>query len=151
MHPSDRHLLGMCRQGDYYLHLALPFGLRSAHAIFNSLADLFHCCLVNNWNVLDLLHYLDDYFTLGPPLSDICASRLKAIDQAATEIGIPLSPDKCVGPTTCLIFLGSELLEEWATKRTCKLKELQSLLGKLNHAVQSCSTVVHFYGACSTF
>ena len=27
-----------------------------------------------------------------------------------------------------------ELLEEWATKRTSKLKELQSLLGKLNHA-----------------
>ena len=151
----------MCWQADYYLDLALPFGLRSAPAIFNSLADLFHWCLVNNWNVLvDLLHYLDDHFTLGPPLSDICASRLKAIDQAATEIGIPLSPDKCVGPTTCLIFLGIELdsvsmtarlpadkrtalielLEEWATKRTCKLKELQSLLGKLNHA---CTVVPH--------
>ena len=160
VHPSDRYLLGTCWQGDYYLDLALPFGLRSAPAIFNSLADLFHWCLVNNWNVLDLLHYLDDYFTLGPPLSDICASRLKAIDQAATEIGIPLSPDKCVGPTTCLIFLGIELdsvsmtarlpadkrtelielLEEWATKRTCKLKELQSLLGKLNHA---CTFVPH--------
>ena len=61
---------------------------------------------MNNWNVHELLlHYLDDYFTLGPPNSDICASRLKAIDQAATEIGIPLSPEKCVGPTTCLIFL----------------------------------------------
>ena len=106
---SDRHLLGMFWQGGYYLDLALPFGLRSAPAIFNSLADLFHWCLVNNWNVLDLLHYLDDCFTLGPPLSDICASRLKAIDQAAAEIGIPLSPDKCVGPTTCLIFLGIEL------------------------------------------
>ena len=100
VHPSDRHLLGMCWQGDYHLDLALPFGLRSAPAILNSLADLFHWCLVNNWNVLDLLHYLDDYFTLGPPLSDICASRLKAIDQAETEIGMPLSPDKCVGPTT---------------------------------------------------
>ena len=33
-----------------------------------------------------------------------------------------------------------ELLEEWATKRTCKLKEIQSLLGKLNHA---CTVVPH--------
>ena len=154
VHPSDRHLLGMFWQSGFYVDLALPFGLRSAPGIFNSLADLFHWCLVNNWNVCELLHYLDDYFTLGPPNSDICASRLKAIDQAATEIGIPLSPEKCVGPTTCLIFLGIELdsvrmtarlpadkhteliqlLEEWATKRSCRLKDLQSLVGKLSHA-----------------
>jgi hypothetical protein len=89
---------------------------------------------VNNWNVLELLHYLDDYFTLGPPNFNICSSRLKAI-----EIGIPLSPDKRVGPTTCLIFLGIELdlvriiarlptdkhteliqlLEDWAPKSSC--------------------------------
>ena len=73
---------------------------------------------------------------------------------AATEIGIPLSPDKCVGPTIWLGFLGIELdviqmtarlpadkrteltqmLDKWATKRWCTLKELQSLVGKLNHA-----------------
>ena len=154
VHPSDRHLLGMFWQGGYYLDLALPFSLRSAPAIFNSLADLIHWSLVNSWNVLDLLHYLDDYFTLGPPSSDICASRLKAIDQAATEIGIHLSPENCIGPTTCLIFFGIELdsvrmtarlpadkrkelielLEEWANKRSCKLKDLHSLVGKLSHA-----------------
>ena len=104
--------------------------------------------------MLDLLHYLDDFFTLGPPNSDIGASRLQALKLAANEIGIPLSPAKCVGPTTCLTFLGIELdsnrmiarlpadklaelvaiLQEWATKKSCKLKELQSLVGKLNHA-----------------
>ena len=157
VHPSDRHLLGMFWQNCFYIDLTLPFGLRSAPAIFNTVADLFHWCLMNNWNVLDLLHYLDDYFTLGPPATDICASRLRAIHQAATEIGIPLSPDKCVGPTTCLIFLGIELdsvrmtarlpadkhteliglVEKWAG---CKLKELQSLVGKLSHA---CAVVPH--------
>ena len=154
VHPLDRHLLGMFWQDGYYIDLALPFDLRSAPAIFNSLADLFHWCLVNNWNVLDLLHYLDDYFTLGPPNSDICASRRRAIDRAANEIGIPLSPDKCVGPTTCLVFLGIqldsvhmtaklppdkrieliELLDEWAIKCTCRQKELQTFVGKLSHA-----------------
>ena len=152
--PLDRHLLGMFWQDGYYFGLALPFRLRSAPAIFNSLADLFHWCLVNNWNVLDLLHCLDDYFTLGPPNSDICASRLRAVDRAANEIGIPLSPDKCMGPKTCLVFLGIqldsahmtaqlpsdkrialiELFDEWALKRSCRLRELQSLVGKLSHA-----------------
>ena len=103
VHPCDHHLLEMFWQGGGYLDLALPFGLHSAPAIFNSLADLFHWCLVNKWNMLD------DYFTIGPLLLNICVSCLKVIDQAATEIGIPLSPDKCVGPMTCLIFLGTEL------------------------------------------
>ena len=154
VHPSDRHLLGMFWHGSYYVDLTLPFGLRSAPGIFNSLADLFHWILTHNYNVLDLLHYLDDYFTLGPPNSDTCATRLQAIEHASSLIGIPLSPDKCVGPTTCLVFLGIELdslrmtarlpedkraelikiLYEWASKRWCKLKELQSLVGKLSHA-----------------
>ena len=154
VHPSDRHLLGMFWHGCYYIDLSLPFGLRSAPAIFNTVADLFHWCLVNNWNIIDLLHYLDYYFTLGPPNSTICVSHLKAIDQAASDIGISLSPEKCVGPTTCLVFLGIELdsirttarlpsdkhaelialLDEWANKRWCKLKKLQLLVGKLSHA-----------------
>ena len=106
IHASDRHLLGMFWHGCYYIDLTLPFGLRSAPAIFNTVADLFHWCLINNWNVIDLLHYLDDYFTLAPPNSTICASCLKAVDQAANDIGIPLSPEKCVGPTTCFGFSG---------------------------------------------
>ena len=154
VHPSDRHLLGMFWHGCYYIDLSLPFGLRSAPAIFNTVADLFHWCLVNNWNIIDLLHYLDYYFTLGPPNSTIWVSHLKAIDQAASDIGISLSPEKCVGPTTCLVFLGIELdsirttarlpsdkhaelialLDEWANKRWCKLKKLQLLVGKLSHA-----------------
>ena len=48
VHPSDRHLLGMFWRDCYYIHLTLPFGLRSAPAIFNTVADSFHCYLVNN-------------------------------------------------------------------------------------------------------
>ena len=154
VHASNRYLLGMSWRGKYYVDLALPFGLRSAPAIFNSLADLFHWILTHNWDVDDLLHYLDDYFTLGPAGSDVCARRLEAIDTAAQYIGIPLSPEKCEGPSTCLIFLGIELdsiamtarlprekhvelmdlLTGWGEKKWCKVKQLQSLVGKLNHA-----------------
>ena len=90
----------------------------------------------------------------APLNSDTCATRLQAIDHASSLIGIPLSPDKCVGHTTCLVFLGIELdslhmtarlpedkhveliqiLDKWASKRWCKLKELQSLVGQPSHA-----------------
>ena len=40
IHPLDRHLLGLTWRNAYYIDLALPFGLRSAPAIFNSTAEL---------------------------------------------------------------------------------------------------------------
>ena len=35
VHPIDRHLLGLRWGNSYYMDLTLPFGLRSAPAIFN--------------------------------------------------------------------------------------------------------------------
>ena len=43
IHPLDRHLLGLKWRNAYYIDLALPFGLGSAPAIFNSVAELVGC------------------------------------------------------------------------------------------------------------
>ena len=40
VHPLDRHLLGLKWHNSYYIDLALPFGLRSASAIFNSVVHV---------------------------------------------------------------------------------------------------------------
>ena len=48
IHPSDRHLLGLKWRNAYYIDLALPFGLRSAPAVFNSVAELLEWILVHN-------------------------------------------------------------------------------------------------------
>ena len=48
IHPSDRHLLGLKWRNAYYIDLALPFGLRSAPAVFNSVAELLKWILVHN-------------------------------------------------------------------------------------------------------
>ena len=154
IHPDDYYLLGMTWRQHYFVDLALPFGLRSAPYIFNSLADLFQWSLIHNYLVPELLHYLDDYLTLGPPASPVCDLSLRAIQQAAVDIGIPLAPDKIEGPTTRLIFFGIELdtlqmtarlppqklsdlltlTQQWVNKKSCKRKELESLIGKLSHA-----------------
>ena len=91
------------------LLISLPFGLRSAPGIFNTVADLFELILQNHYGVKDLLHYPDDYFTLGPAGTLACDSSIRAIQEASRDFGVPLAPDKCEGPTTCLIFLGIEL------------------------------------------
>ena len=161
----DRYLLGMKWREQYYIDLALPFGLRSAPCIFNTLADLFVWALQNNYHVEDLLHYLDDFFTLGPAGSDVCAESLKSIQRASTDSAIPLAPEKCEGPSTCLVFLAgyrarfnsndcslasvqvddlTPLFREWATKKWCTRKPHESSVGRLNHAQLSRRPWPHF-------
>ena len=76
------------------------------------------------------------------------------MQRAALDTGIPLAVEKYEGPTTGLVFWGIELDSEhmtarlphdkteelrvviraWAQKKWCTRKELEWLVGKLNHA-----------------
>ena len=76
VHPSHRVLLGMKWRDQFYVDLVLPFGLRSAPFIFNSIADMVEWILVNSYQIPHLLHYLDDFITAGPPRSLQCAQNL---------------------------------------------------------------------------
>lgn len=76
VHPKDRFLLGMKWRGQFFVDLTLPFGLRSAHYIFNSVADMVEWILLNPHHVSDLLHYLDHFITAGPPHTNQCALNL---------------------------------------------------------------------------
>ena len=147
--PSQRYLLGMKWRGKFYVDLVLPFGLRSAPFIFNSIADLVEWILRNNFMIRDLLHYLDDYITAGPPCRPDCAQNLVVASSVCQRLGLPLHPDKTVGPSTCLIVLGIELdsvlqiarlpatkllalkglLTEWSARKWCMRVQLESLIG----------------------
>ena len=109
VHPSDRFLLGMKWRESYYVDLTLPFGLRSAPYIFNSVADMVEWILVHSYEVSDLLHYLDDFITAGPPASTQCARNLSTALAVCYQLGLPLHPGKCVGPAPVLTVLGIEL------------------------------------------
>ena len=70
------------------------------------------------------------------------------------ELGVPIAGHKTEGPATCLVFMGIEvdtvanefhlpgdkllrlqaLLEQWGERRTCTRRDLESLVGLLNHA-----------------
>ena len=136
----------------FYVDLALPFGLRSAPFIFNNVADMLEWILRNNYGIH--IHYLDDYFTVGPPVSDPCSRALASTKATSTRLRVPLAPEKSVGPTTCIIFLGIELdsielyarlpsdklielrslITTWFGERSWTRRELESLVGKLQNA-----------------
>ena len=131
----------------------LPFGLCSAPKIFNAVADALEWCITNE-GVENIFHYLDDYIIVGPPKSEQCALDLCRLKQVCTDLGVPLAPEKQAGPSSTIEFLGiiidtekQELrlprvkLHELLTtvcrlqhERSCRRKELESLVGVLQHA-----------------
>jgi len=102
VHPADRYMLGMQWNGEVFIHTCLPFGLRSAQKLFNILADLLEW-IAKTCNVSFLVHYLDDFLTMGPPGSPTCLNNLDTLIQIW---GVPLALEKFEGPTTALPFLG---------------------------------------------
>ena len=65
--------------------------------------------LVHSYEVSDLLHYLDDFITAGPPASTQCAGNLSTALAVCDQLGLPLHLGKCVGPAPVLTVLGIEL------------------------------------------
>ena len=151
--PRDRLLLGMRWRGQLYVDAMLPFGLRSAPKLFNALADALEWCLRRN-GVHRVWHYLDDFVVVGRPESVECHHFLETMKEVCSRLGVPLAVEKVEGPSSCLTFLGieidtvegtlrlpkekldhlMELVVDWHGRKACTRKELESLIGLLQHA-----------------
>lgn len=144
-------------EGALYVDAMLPFGLRSAPKIFNAVADGLEWYLRRR-GVRNVFHYLDDFIVIGAPQSPECEWAMRVLDEACAFLGMPIAEHKRDGPSTCLTFLGIEvdtyagvlrlpteklqrlqgLLAAWGDKKACSRRELESLIGLLNH---SCKVV----------
>ena len=151
---EDWHLLGIHWQNKWYVDKCLPFGLRSSPALFNHLATAIEWILQQNYAVEHLIHYLDDFFTAGPPDSPVCSHNMATMNHLCTLLNTPTKPEKEEGPSTTLTFLGilldtttmqasitperkAEILQaidELHGRRTCTKRDLLSLIGKLAFA-----------------
>ena len=153
---SDWKYLGMRLGNSFFIDRCLPMGAASSCAIFQRIsnglawmamsASPAHCMVFN---------YLDDFLFLARSHID-CEISLKSFTNNCNEIGIPISTDKTILPTTSLIFLGIgidstkkelfipqkkaesvlENLTKFLSKRTQRVKSWQSILGKLCHLSQ---------------
>ena len=146
IHPTDYHMLGISWRGNTYVDRALPFGLRSAPKIFSAVADFISWVLYQ--------HGITHHLHLGAPGTHQAARALTIITQVFNIMGIPIAIHKTEGPATLLSFLGilidtcrfelrlpqeklerlQQILQQWARKKSCTRKELESLLGHLTHA-----------------
>ena len=122
--------------------------------IFTCIAELVEWVAKQNYDVTFLMMYHhNDFHTLGPPGSSACQHNLDRSIDCFSKLGISLHLDKLEGPPTCLTIPHIELdslnlrarlpqnkfdritfVEDWSLKRWCKCKELESLIGYLQHA-----------------
>jgi len=105
VHLADRHLLVMNWRNDIYIDHCIPLGLRSAPKLFNILADLL-AWIAQNAGISYLIHYLDDYLTMGPPSSTVCQHNVNTFLSLCAQLGVTLATDKVECPSTSLSFLG---------------------------------------------
>jgi len=158
IHPDDFGLLGMYHDGQFYVDKALPFGCSISCALFEKFSTFLEWLLRKATGSNKWLHYLDD-FLAGHVSQDGAGDMLKVALSTFAELGVPVAEDKVEGPTTVLSFLGIELdtanmlarlpqdkLRDLRrtiadvisrAQRKVTLKELQSLIGKLNFACRA--------------
>ena len=152
-HPCDQPLLCIEWLGRCYADQALPFGLRSAPKIFTAVADALSWAMVCE-GLGDFIHYLDDFFFCGSSAGTDCAATLQKAVAVCEALGLPTAPSKVGGPATSITFLGIVIdsaaeeirlplaklrklratLGRWLQKSTATKRDLQSLIGQLNHA-----------------
>ena len=150
---SDIPLLGYIWDNHYFVDTRLPFGLRSSPFIFNTFADALAWIFVWCYGILYLIHYLDDYFMCNSSFMK-CHNDMNLIQSACNDLAVPLAPDKIIGPTTCIVYLGIEIdsvartiklptdkynelklaLSTWVNKKKCTKRQLLSLIGSLSFA-----------------
>ena len=103
--------------------------------------------------------YICNFFIMKPPPSSQCMEELQILLQCFDRLVVPVAEQMLEGPVACLTFLGikldiiqmvwcllphklkklKELVVEWLPKRACWVRDLQLLIGKLQHACK----VVH--------
>ena len=158
IHIQDFALLGMKFQDQFFVDKCLPFGLSLSCALF----EKFSCFL--EWHIKKIsgskliIHYLDDFCGCKKN-QEKADSILEKTLLAFSKLGVPVAPEKVEGPVTCLKFLGLEVdtvamqvripkdkLEDLRENitfvlnkagRKITLRELQSLIGKLNFACKA--------------
>ena len=101
-----------------------------------------------------MLHYLDDYIMFGAPESGECQEALDIALQVCGRLGVPITMNMTEGPNTTILFRGIEIdtmrmevrlpqaklgqlkeeIRRWSGRTHSTKKQLQSLIGKLQHA-----------------
>ncbi|XP_069595134.1 uncharacterized protein [Ranitomeya imitator] len=154
VHPDCHHLLGAKFENLYYYDTCLPMGCSISCFYFELFSTFLEWVARKITRLTAITHYFDDFLIVGPAGSDVCAAALAQFKDAMAQFGVPLSPEKTIGPVPVITFLGIEidsvamefrlpkekidklldLISGCISVGKVTLTQMQSLLGSLNFA-----------------
>ena len=144
----DVHLVGYSWRNHIYFDRVLSMGLRSAahicQRVTNSIAYMYRLL------GFDIVNYLDDF--AGADTPDRAMRAFTELRTLLNSCGLQESHKKAIHPTTKMEFLGilcdtdnlileipidklrdiRQILLLWRNRKSAKLRDIQSLVGKLN-------------------
>ena len=106
--PADYNLLGMCWRGKYYYDRCMPVGCASSCRTFKIFSSAIEWIAKNHLHIQFMIHLLDDFLLVSPTFNT-CQEQLENLLALCNYLGIPMAPDKTVGPSRVLSFAGIEL------------------------------------------
>ena len=74
------------------------------------------------------MHYLDDFILAAPAKSVVCASNLLVAVAVVARLGLPLHPQNCLGPASCMVVLEIDTEAQIAHLPADKFSALQEAL-----------------------
>ena len=154
--PQDWHLLVMKAECPldgkiyYFVNKCLPFGHAISCSLFQEVSNALSYIVMKQSGKTNV-NYLDD-FLFAALYKLWCDNQLRLFIETCNRIRFPVSAEKTVWGTSRIVFLGllidtvlqlvgiplekikklTELLETAISRRSMRLKELQSLCGHLN-------------------
>ena len=123
---EDLECLRMLFEGEFYIDLTFPFGSSISYVIFEDIATLIHW-IFKQQTRKPFLHYLDDYFICFKMLKG-CWVAHTGMQVVASDIVLPLTPEKMVPPTQFLTFLGMGIIKHLLGQLACPQALCHTLL-----------------------
>jgi len=156
MSPSCHHLLGFQFNGQFYYDTCLPMGLSISCSLFEKLSRALVWIAHNKFGATAISHILDDFIFISHSKS-ICSNNLHSFINMCAHLGVPIKHSKTVPPAKLIeahgLLIDSDrrqirlpgdklrdcksLLNTFAHRSKCTLKELQSLIGTLQFACKA--------------
>lgn len=149
--PGSVHLVGYKFDNSYWYDRVLAMGSSSSAQICQKVTDMVRFVFEQRFDD-QVRNFLDDFFSANSD-SEVWESY-ENLGKLLDTMGIEENPEKACPPAACMIVLGilfdtiamtlrlpdekmAELileLKKWDQKETCTVKQMQSLVGKLNFA-----------------
>ena len=106
--PADYPLLGICWKGYFYYNRCMSMGCASSCRTFEIFSSAIEWIARHRLHITNILHLLDDFLIIAPS-RQLCQQQLDLFLMLCNYLGIPMAPEKTMGPATTLAFAGIEL------------------------------------------